>query len=273
MKNLYKTVTTKIMGEVVIVMDKESKLQIFNDYKKLIDFTIALELEILNDEIENYSKNAIDKDDLISYLKKSYRDVNLFFGEVTETLPLKFYSDYKEGTDTETFIDFMMSEVREEIDERLSIPDLEEVQVLTEWKILETLYQSRLLFKNWINEVSQKLNINSVITNSYPKTFKNGESYLRFRDIMEFLNSFDKEGNPRNRGFQAKANAIFTIDRKCNDPIKKLLVPNIVLSDFVDFLNKEFNLGIVFHNKFKLSSGEKHEREVETFYQSYRCLT
>ncbi|WP_345200673.1 hypothetical protein [Chryseobacterium ginsengisoli] len=254
------------MGDTIITMAEESKFQIFNDYKKEIDFTIALELEILNDEIENYSENAINKDDLMDYLKKSYKEVNLSFGGITEVLPSKFYFDYKEGTDTETFIDFMMSEVREEIDERLSIPDIEDVQVLIEWKVLEGLYQCRLLLKDWISKIFHKSNTNSIIDNPYPEIFRNGESFSSFRNILVALNSFDKDENPRDRGFQARANAIYTIDKNCTDLNKKLLVPNILLSDFVKFLNKEFKLGIKYHSKFKLSSGEKHEIEVKKFY-------
>ncbi|WP_375180884.1 hypothetical protein [Chryseobacterium sp.] len=266
MKKLYEITTTTVMGESIVVMAEESKLQIFNDYKKLIDFTIALEIEILSDEIENYSKNAIDKDDLMDYLKTFYREVNLSFVEVTEILPLQFYSNYKEGTDTETFIDFMISEVREEIDARSSIPDIDEVQILVEWKVLESLYQSRLLLKNWINEILHKSHKTFLIDNPYPQTFRDGESYLKFKNIMETLNAFDGEGNPRCRGFQAKANAIYTVDRRCDDISKKLLVPNVLLADFVNFLDTEFKLDIKYHNKFKLSSGENHEREVEKFY-------
>jgi len=79
---------------------------------------------------------------------------------------------------------------------------------------------------------------------------------------------FDKEGKPIKRGFIAKANAIFEFEKRLEEKNfhKKIMMSNITIKEFVEFLNLEFNLGIKYHPNYKLSSGEKHETVVKRFY-------
>lgn len=82
------------------------------------------------------------------------------------------------------------------------------------------------------------------------------------------LNAFDKEGKPIKRGFITKANAIFEFEKRLDEKNfhKKIMMSNITVKEFVEFLNLEFNLGIEYHPNYKLSSGEKHEAVVKRFY-------
>lgn len=103
---------------------------------------------------------------------------------------------------------------------------------------------------------------------TYPTIFKNNAYLKKFVEILEGLNAFDSNGNPIKRGFMAKANSIFTYDKglDVNSFEKKILLPNISVKEFVNFLNLEFKLGIKYHSSYKLSSGEKHEKIVKRFY-------
>ena len=103
---------------------------------------------------------------------------------------------------------------------------------------------------------------------TYPNIFKSDLYLEKFKSILNNLNAFDKEGKPIKRGFIAKANAIFEFEKRLEEKNfhKKIMMSNITIKEFVEFLNLEFNLGIKYHPNYKLSSGEKHETVVKRFY-------
>ena len=103
---------------------------------------------------------------------------------------------------------------------------------------------------------------------TYPTIFKSDLYLEKFKSILNNLNAFDKEGKPIKRGFIAKANAIFEFEKRLEEKNfhKKIMMSNITIKEFVEFLNLEFNLGIKYHPNYKLSSGEKHETAVKRFY-------
>ena len=103
---------------------------------------------------------------------------------------------------------------------------------------------------------------------TYPTIFKSDLYLEKFKSILNNLNAFDKEGKPIKRGFIAKANAIFEFEKRLEEKNfhKKIMMSNITIKEFVEFLNLEFSLGIEYHPNYKLSSGEKHETVVKRFY-------
>lgn len=103
---------------------------------------------------------------------------------------------------------------------------------------------------------------------TYPNIFKSNLYLKKFKSILIALNAFDKEGKPIKRGFITKANAIFEFEKRLEEKNfhKKIMMSNITVKEFVEFLNLEFNLGIEYHPNYKLSSGEKHEAVVKRFY-------
>lgn len=103
---------------------------------------------------------------------------------------------------------------------------------------------------------------------TYPNIFKSNLYLKKIKSILIALNAFDKEGKPIKRGFITKANAIFEFEKRLEEKNfhKKIMMSNITVKEFVEFLNLEFNLGIEYHPNYKLSSGEKHEAVVKRFY-------
>jgi hypothetical protein len=108
---------------------------------------------------------------------------------------------------------------------------------------------------------TDKRNIKSSSYNSLLFTSKNAQQW--FGDTLLELNAIDGKKEAR-KGFQAKANAIFS-DISCKKVIFKY---DILLKDFIAFLNKDYKVKIKTDNK--LSDGTNHANRVKDLIQLYQ---
>jgi hypothetical protein len=107
-----------------------------------------------------------------------------------------------------------------------------------------------------INRLSQNESYND-------KIFTSKETQAWFNSALSELNALDVNKKAKKR-FQAKANAIFS-DSTCKKVIFKY---DVLLKDFIVFLNKEYKAGI--KAKDKLSNGLNHSTAVENLIQLYK---
>jgi hypothetical protein len=223
------------------------KEEVQENILKLDTIKIPLYLDKTIEEIENSGFQDMSSTMLNEYIKKYSIDVNLLPEvENTELRKILKTNDYYQKMPYNEFseIEFIQAQFY-----RYGLRT-ETIKLLDYLKGLQVDYQ----ITNNV-EIKVPLNFNKTIFKSY-------ETQQWFEDTLEGLNAIDEKKEARS-GFQAKANAIFT-DINCKKVIFKY---NILLKDYIAFLNKVYKAGV--KAKDKLSDGLNHSTAVEDLIQLY----
>jgi hypothetical protein len=233
--------------DILLLHVTVAREEIQDNILKLDTIKIPLYLDKTIEEIESSGFQNIPSTILNKYIEKYNIDVNLLPKVENEELSkiLKTKDYYQELP----FDEFSEIEFIQEQFYKYGLRT-ETIKLLDYLKGLQVDYQ---ITSNV--EIKVPLNFNKTIFKSY-------ETQQWFEDTLEELNAIDEKKEAKS-GFQAKANAIFT-DINCKKVIFKY---NILLKDYIAFLNKEYKAGV--KAKDKLSDGLNHSTAVEDLIQLY----
>lgn len=173
------------------------------------------------------------------YFNKRFYEYNIFLIE-----DLKYKSSHKKK------IDFLNEKKKK----------FESIEIIEE----KNSFKNEIIRDNII-PTKQRDSTQSENTKTYnKKIFKSLEAEQWFKDTLDELNALDSKGKAQKRGFQAKANAIWSNYNVKNNLFKY----GLTLKQYIEYLNKYFDAEI--KNKDKLSKPDNHTNRVSELYKAFK---